>query len=266
MEIYQKEFLYKSLYSDDNGEYKMPTLSWWNVLIASSFFIVDFALSFAFQLKIIRPLLISWTRCLIQLTIMGFILEDVFRQRNPYYIAGMTFVLILLTTFETTFNKADNTFHGMFVSVFVCTFFSIHMIGVLGIRFAVNKVPFWAPDVFIPTIGLLLGLTVNTMAVGLNSLLGGLLNTNGDRVEALLAMGASRWEATRAITQESVRLAMLPPIQRMSIAGLIVIPGAMAGQIMGGANVWNSLRYQQIMFFMITACSCLAVMILVTVN
>ncbi|CAO3600271.1 unnamed protein product [Absidia cylindrospora] len=176
----------------------------------------------------------------------------------------MTFILILLTTVETVFNKSDNSFHGIFMSVFLCTLVSIMMVGVLGIRFAINKVPLWSPEVFIPTIGLLLGLVVNAMAMSLNTLVTGLVNSSGDRVEALLAMGATRWEATRTLTQESVRLAMLPSIQRMSIAGLIVIPGAMAGQIMGGSSVTNSLRYQQIIFFMITACSCLAVMSLVT--
>lgn len=136
----------------------------------------------------------------------------------------------------------------------------------VGIRFAIQKVPFWSPEVYIPTIGLLLGLTVNAMAMAMNSLVGDLVNTGGDRVEALLAMGGTRWEATQTQTQDAVRLAMLPSIQRMSIAGLIVIPGAMAGQIMGGADVGNSARYQQIILFMITACSCLACMMLVTVS
>ncbi|ORZ26225.1 UPF0014 family [Absidia repens] len=248
---------------DGGGGYKMPNLSMGNVAIASSFFLIDFIISFALNLKITKPLIISATRCLIQ---YGFILEDLFRQRNPYYIASMTFILILLTTVETVFNKADNSFHGIFLSVFLCTLFSIMLVGVLGIRFAINKVPLWSPEVFIPTIGLLLGLVVNAMAMSLNTLVTGLVNASGDRVEALLAMGATRWEATRTLTQESVRLAMLPSIQRMSIAGLIVIPGAMAGQIMGGSSVTNSLRYQQIIFFMITACSCLAVMSLVTVH
>ncbi|KAI8340721.1 UPF0014 family, partial [Chlamydoabsidia padenii] len=248
------------------GKYKMPDLSWSNVLLASSFFLIDFAISFTLQLKISRPLIISATRCLVQLTVMGFILEDLFRQRNPYAIAATTFVLVLLTTFETTFNKSEKSFRGIFLSVFICTFVSIHLVGVMGIRFAINKVPFWAPEVYLPTIGLLLGLTVNAMAMAMNGLVGDLVNTGGDRVEALLAMGATRWEATQYQTQEAVRLAMLPSIQRMSIAGLIVIPGAMAGQIMGGTSVMNAAYYQQIILFMVTACSCLACMMLVTVS
>ncbi|KAI9302471.1 UPF0014 family [Cunninghamella echinulata] len=249
---------------DDNSH--LPDLSWGNVLIASSLFIVDFIISFYLNMKLTKPLIISALRCLIQLTMMGYILEDLFLQRNPYYVAAMTFILILLSTGETVFNKSKKIFHGLFGSVFISSTLGVIVISILGIKFAIHQDPFWEPIVFIPTVGLILGVTTSTMAMTLNSFIGGLTGTNSVRIETLLAMGATRWEATTSITRESSRLAMLPNIQRMSIAGLITIPGAMAGQIIGGANIMDSVHYQQIILFMIAACSGLSIMLLTTVS
>ena len=46
-----------------------------------------------------------------------------------------------------------------------------------------------------------------------------------DRVEKLLALGATRWEATRAPVTRAVRLAMTPLLNQMSVVGLVSIPG-----------------------------------------
>lgn len=48
---------------------------------------------------------------------------------------------------------------------------------------------------------------------------------NRDKIETYLAMGASRYEACRPIAVESLKLALLPTINQMSIIGLISIPG-----------------------------------------
>ena len=57
-----------------------------------------------------------------------------------------------------------------------------------------------------------------------------------DRVELLLALGASRLEATRALLQHSVATALTPVLNQMAVIGLVSIPGMMTGQILGGSS------------------------------
>ena len=57
-----------------------------------------------------------------------------------------------------------------------------------------------------------------------------------DRVELLLAMGASRWEATREAVSRSVRVACMPIINQMNVVGIVSIPGMMTGQILSGSD------------------------------
>lgn len=151
------------------------------------------------------------------------------------------------------------------MSVFISTTFSTLLIGILGTRWAMLQKPFWQAEVFIPTIGLLLGITTGSMAVALDSFLTE-VGTNQGRIETYLAYGATRFEASRTVAIEAVRLAMLPTINRMSIVGLITIPGTMTGQILSGAPIMNAARYQMIISFMISAASGLAVLSVIAVS
>lgn len=50
----------------------------------------------------------------------------------------------------------------------------------------------------------------------------------------MLQVGASRWEATRALVQRSITAAMSPTLAHMSALGLATLPSFMAGQLLGG--------------------------------
>ncbi|CEI88245.1 hypothetical protein RMCBS344292_02639 [Rhizopus microsporus] len=189
----------------------------------------------------------------------GNILENVFKAQHPVLAMLMTFVLVFLSSIETVYNKSEWSFNGMFPSVFLSTAFSTLFIGIVGTRYAMNERQFWLPELFIPTIGLLLGITTGAIAVGISSCLKKAGEESG-QIETYLSYGASREEAGRSIAKESIRLALLPTINRMSVIGLITIPGAMTGQILGGAPIMKAVMYQQIITFMISATSSLSVL------
>lgn len=137
--------------------------------------------------------------------------------------------------------------------------------GIIGARFAMRQNPFWIPEIFIPTMGMLLGNAMSGMAVALSSCLSS-VGSRKEQIETYLAFGASRWEAGQSIAIEAVRLSMLPTINQMSVIGLIAIPGMMTGQILGGSSVSNAVRYQQIIMFMISASTALGVLSAVVVK
>ncbi|KAI8332291.1 hypothetical protein BC941DRAFT_402817 [Chlamydoabsidia padenii] len=172
---------------------------------------------------------------------------------------AMTSVLIFLGAYETVYNKSKQCYNGMFLSVLASTAFSTLLIGIIGTKWTMNKTPFWAPQTFIPTIGMLLGNLLSGIAVALNDCLTSVDN-NKERLDTYLAFGANRWEAGRSIAVDAIRVAMLPTINQMSVIGLIAIPGQMSGSILGGASIMNAVRYQQIIMFMISAATALGVL------
>ncbi|KAI9270761.1 UPF0014 family [Phascolomyces articulosus] len=250
---------------DSDGGRIKATFTWFNVAVAATFILINVAISTMLKLKLEVPLMVSSIRCLVQLTVMGYVLQYVFNARSPYWVAFMTAALIIMSTYETVYDKSDRTWHGMFMAVLINTAFSTLLIGIIGTRWAMDEKNFWTPEIFIPTIGLLLGITTGSMAVSLDSCLTELTENQG-RVETYLAYGATRFEASRSIAVDAVRLAMLPTINRMSIVGLITIPGTMTGQILSGAPIMNAVRYQEIISFMISASSGIAVLGVVAVS
>lgn len=46
-----------------------------------------------------------------------------------------------------------------------------------------------------------------------------------DRIEQLLALGATRWEAVQASLQRCVRVALTPILNQMNVVGIVSIPG-----------------------------------------
>lgn len=242
-----------------------PTLTWVNVAIASSFILINGLISLVLGLKLEKTLLIAAVRCLVQLTIMGYILEDVFKTRHPALVMFMAFVLIFLGAYETVYNKSKQTYKGMFMYVLISSGVSTLVIGIIGARWAMKQDPFWMPEIFIPTMGMLLGNAMSGMAVALSTCLSS-VSSRKEQIETYLAFGASRWEAGQSIAIEAVRLSMLPTINQMSVIGLIAIPGMMAGQLLAKAPIGNAIKYQQIIMFMISASTALGVLSVVVAS
>ncbi|GAB5591905.1 hypothetical protein Unana1_06805 [Umbelopsis nana] len=172
---------------------------------------------------------------------MGFVLEDVFKAQNPALVMLMTMILILLGCYEIMYNKSKKTYKGMFITCLFSMTTSTLLVGIIGSRFAMAEDPFWTPEKFVPTTGMLLGNLMSGMAVAIGSCLSS-LSDGQEKIETYLSYGATRWEAGLSVATESVRLAMLPTINQMSVIGLIAIPGMMTGQIMGGASVLQAAK------------------------
>lgn len=208
----------------DSGD--SATLTIWNVLFAAAFVVLASVLSFALGLGIESTILVAGSRCWIQLTLVGFILNDVFESRNPWLVAFMTIILTLLGTFEAVFQRSKKTYKGIYPVVLSSLFASL-VVALLGVRFAISKRPgtsWWDPVQLIPITGMLIGNAVSGVAVGVGFVLNQVID-NQDKIEMYLAFGASRFEAMQPILIEAVRTAVVPSVTSMSVVGLISIPG-----------------------------------------
>ncbi|KCV71330.1 hypothetical protein H696_02275 [Fonticula alba] len=233
-------------------------VTWTGVGISASVLIINILLSVAFGLKLHFGVIVSAIRCALQLTLMGFILTPVLEEDNIYMVFGLTSLLMLLASLETTFNKGPRRIKNMFWIVAGSIVLSNLSCSIFGTVLSLGASPFWEPALFVPTVGMMVGNSMAAVALGVHHVLDS-AEKDRQRLEWHLALGASRWETAQPLVVAALRIAMLPTLNAMSVMGLISIPGTMTGQILAGADPMNAARYQQVIMFLMTASTMLSV-------
>ncbi|KAJ2804401.1 hypothetical protein H4R20_002526, partial [Coemansia guatemalensis] len=236
---------------DDPSAPEEP-LTWNNVTIAALLLGINIGLSMWFRLGLSSSLVVAAARCVVQLTLLGLVLKQIFLTENPIYIFSMALLLGVLAAFEVTYWRSKRRFPWMYTGTLVSITGSALAVALFGNAFALNMHPAYTAVKFIPTIGMLYGKCMIGVSIGMGSVMDS-LDTHRDRVETSLCFGSSRWEATKPLVVEALRSALLPTITNMSITGLISIPGMMTGWILGGADVLEAAKYQQVILFLISA-------------
>ncbi|EPQ52554.1 UPF0014-domain-containing protein [Gloeophyllum trabeum ATCC 11539] len=232
-------------------------LTYLNVALGLSFIAFNSFLSYNFRLGVGSALFTAALRCIIQLAIMSLLLKQIFETNNPWAVAGLACLLNVLGTTETVINKSKRRFEHMFPSVLISMMGATVPVSLIGSRFAMGITPFWTPDQYVPIIGMLCGGTVSGINVAVSYALKE-LHENKDKVEVYLAFGASRFEASKPIVREALRLALTPNINQLSVIGMISIPGMMTGAILGGSSVEQAAKLQMVIMFMISSCTALS--------
>ena len=70
------------------------------------------------------------------------------------------------------------------------------------------------------------------------------LHRRRDEVEAWLSIGATPREAVRAIARDAVAEALVPGLDQTRTVGLVTLPGAFVGALLGGASAAGAARFQ----------------------
>ncbi len=208
-------------------------------------------LSLRLGLGMEQRLLMSAARTTIQLLLIGLVLKLLFDNVHFLWVAAMAAVMITAAGREVMARQKRRFTGGwgfglgtlsMFVSSFTVTV--IALVAVIG------TTPWYAPQYAIPLLGMVLGNTMNGIALGLDRLTQDAA-ARRSVLEARLALGQG-WNETIADTRrEAIRVGMIPIINAMAAAGIVSLPGMMTGQILAGTPPVEAVKYQILVMFLI---------------
>lgn len=226
-------------------------LGFWQLGLATALILISGAISLALQLGLERRLIWASVRTVVQLLVIGLVLEYIFRLQHWYLVIALLLTMTFIAGVAAV-SRTARRYPGIWLDSIASMWSSSWLITGIGLTAIVQVEPWYRPQYAIPFLGMILGNTLNGISIGLDRL-GEELDGGRDQVDMLLALGATRWEAARGPIQKAIRTGMIPIINSMMVVGLVSLPGMMTGQLLAGVKPVQSVMYQIVIMFLIAA-------------
>ena len=232
-----------------------------HLVLAALLLLANAAISLLFDLRLERTLAVAAARMVVQLALVGVVLQFIFAQTSPAWTLLAAAVMVIAAGYEAQ-ARQERRIAGW--GTFGLGTSTLLMVGTVATLFAVAGVirpdPWYAPRYALPLLGMVLGNAMTGVALVLDA-----LTTAASRaragIEARLALGATRFAALHDVLRHSLRTGMMPIINAMAATGIVALPGMMTGQILAGADPVDAAKYQMMIMFVIAGATAMAVVL-----
>lgn len=221
--------------------------------IAAALVLAVALLGIPLRIGLTAQMLVAAARMVAQLLLVGMVLETLFEFSSLPWIALIATVMVLVAAREVT-ARQSKPFAGAWRYGIgaLAMFLSSFSVAALALVVIVRPSPWFTPQYAIPLLGMLLGNTMNGLAVALDRLTQDAY-AQREIIETRLACGQTAAEAISDVRRTAIRAGMIPTVNAMAVAGLVSLPGMMTGQILAGTPPAQAVKYQILIMFLITA-------------
>lgn len=242
-------------------DYGVVPISDFKLALSVVLILISGGISAALKLGLFKSIIWGTVRTFVQLTLVGYVLTYVFQADNPLLVLAMVTLMCYIAS-KTAVRRTPNVPDYPAWLAFLTLFFSTYLVGSIVTGLVISASPWYTARIVIPIFGMILGNSMNGIALALDRLYGE-TRARAAEVEALLSFGATPWEAVRDCVRDALRAGMMPTINSLMVVGLVSLPGMMTGQILGGANPREAVRYQIVVMLMISAAAAIGCLLLV---
>ena len=237
-----------------NGAYDLSALS---MVMSGVLLLIPIFVLWFFKLGIMKNLLVSTLRMAVQLLLIGFFLEYLFRFNH--WAVNILWFLMMITVAMFSVLKNSQLRVAHFALPVLISFITTNFFVVIYFnRFIVHLDFVFDAKYLIAIGGMLLGNTLRSNVVGLGDFYKSL-----HRDEQLyfyrLSLGATKFEALLPFVKRSFLAALNPTIATMATMGIVSLPGMMTGQILGGSVPLVAIKYQIAIMIAILASTVLSI-------
>lgn len=230
-------------------------MSWWSLLFYLLLLVIPIGILIYFKIKIIRSLLVSVLRMLVQLAFVGLYLEYIFKLDDPWINSLYIFVMVAVAA-QTTISKSGLRFR-VFFPYLLLSFVLTLAFGFLTFIIVLDISTFFSARYLIPLGGMVLGNILRGNIISLERFFQS-LSRREDEYIYYISLGANRWEAFQPFAAESIKASLSPYLATIATMGLVSLPGMMTGQILGGASPVTAIQYQIMIMIAIFVASALS--------
>ncbi len=233
----------------------------YHLAIGVVFIVVAGLTSLYHSLQLEKDLIIGTVRTFVQLFMLGYVLKFVFSINNAVLVLAV-FGFMTFFAAWTIHGRVKEKEISFFMPVFLSMVISFFTVSFVVTAVIVDVQPWWEPRYFIPMGGMVIGNSMNAIAIALERMLGE-IRTKRNEIEMKLCMGADSTEASKDIVKNAMQAGMIPSINSMMAVGMVFIPGMMTGQILGGSDPITAIKYQIVVMVMITGATAIGTLLVV---
>ena len=183
-----------------------------------------------------RDVLFAAARAAVQLTVVALALRGVFAA--PVYVVAVLAVMFGVATWTATRRLRGFPRAGWAVLA-ACGAGAVVSIGLICGLPILDR----STRTLVAVSGIVVGGTMTAATLTGRRLLDGLRRRRTE-VEAWLSIGATPRQAVVAIARDAAAEALVPALDQTRTVGLVTLPGAFVGALLGGASPVNAARFQ----------------------
>lgn len=248
-----------------------------SLALSVALMLVVIAISLINKLGITKSTIIGTIRSFAQLTLMGYILGWIFNVQRWYFTVLMLIIMLVFATLDS-YKRIDFRFEPMcklkglqklkslcsrktfvfcLMSMIIGTFLPLAFMFYAVLRLS----PWYNPQYIIPISAMVISNTMTAISICLNTF-GSELKLRLLEVEAKLSLGAKPAKAVEMIRNNAIKAGLIPTINALMVLGIVKLPGMMTGQILGGVSPIQSVKYQLLIMYMISASTAISLFLL----
>lgn len=234
-------------------------IDYFSLILGYILLIIPFYILWHYKTGLVKDAFFAFIRMTLQLLLVGVYLEYIFDLNNIYLNVIWVLVMTFLATY-TIIKRSNLTLKFFFFPIFISVFFSLIITDIYFLGFIIKLNNLFDARYFIPITGMILGNTIKSIIIALNTYYSK-LKKEKELYKWYLANGASKKEALFPFKKEALKNAFNPVIAGTAIVGLISLPGMMTGQILGGSSPVIAIKYQMMLMITIFTSSIISVVL-----
>ncbi len=223
----------------------MTSPTFLQVLLAAVLVAIAIGVARWWRIPVAKEMALGSVRSFIQLLAVGYALEVIFDLESLWLIALA--ILIMMTVGAHAASGRVKQVRHVFPITFSAMIFG--SLVTLATMLVLNIIPLEARYV-IPLAGMIISNSMNASALTIDRLASD-LKSNRLAIETALSLGKNWREASCHFQQKAVRTGMISILNFMKTVGIVALPGAMTGMILGGAEPLEAVLLQVIVGYML---------------
>ena len=240
----------------------MSTISISLTEVAASLALIAVAIAVSFwrRAELEQDIAVATVRSFVQLTAIGYVIQAIFDTDSLWLVAALLAGMVGFGawTARGRAKGVPGATGPIALALAVAAAVTLGLVLALGVFKP-------EPRYLVPVGGMVIGNSMTAVAVALNRLADE-MHDGRRQVEAMLALGATSNQASRAIVARSLRSGMIPLVDSTKTTGIVFFPGTMVGMLLAGAEPVDAVRLQVVLLWVLLGAVALAGLIAVSMG